>query len=103
MHATCHFNKARDFLDCSTILQKVENVHIIPAISTDHSANVSYCTLTELRKQDSALLFLKFNSSLLEEGANIKVVTDEYSDWLEEEKIFKTLGFFGLSLSTNLP
>ena len=50
---------------------------------------LSYVTLTELMTQDIVLLFLKFDSSLLEDDDYVKVVTYEYSDWLEEGKDFQ--------------
>ena len=39
-----------------------------------------------MRKQDGALFFWKFNSSLLDDEVYIKLVTDKYSDLLEEGK-----------------
>ena len=72
------------WLITSSIQEEVENVDIIPAIRTDHSAISMHINgIEEIRRGPS---FWKFNSSLLEDEVYIKLVTDKYSDWLEEGK-----------------
>ena len=72
------------WLITSSIQEEVENVDIIPAIRTDHSAISMHINgIEEIRRGPS---FWKFNSSLFEDEVYIKLVTDKYSDWLEEGK-----------------
>jgi len=72
------------WLITSSFQEEVENVDIIPAIRTDHSAISMHINgIEEIRRGPS---FWKFNSSLLEDEVYIKLVTDKYSDWLEEGK-----------------
>ena len=72
------------WLITSSIQEEVENVDIIPAIRTDHSAISMHINgIEEIRRGPS---FWKFNSSLLEDEVYIKLVTDKYSDWLEVGK-----------------
>ena len=72
------------WLITSSIQEEVENVDIIPAIRTDHSAISMHINgIEEIRRGPS---FWKFNSSLLKDEVYIKLVTDKYSDWLEAGK-----------------
>ena len=72
------------WLMTSSIQEEVENVDVIPEIRTDHSAISMHINgIKEIRRGPS---FWKFNSSLLEDEVYNKLVTDKYSDWLEEGK-----------------
>ena len=72
------------WLISSNIQEDVENVDIIPAIRTDHSAiSIHINGIEETGRGPS---FWKFNSSLLEDEDYINLVNDKYNDWLEEGK-----------------
>ena len=71
----------------STIQEEVENVDIIPAIRTDHSAITLH--ISGIEETGRGPSFWKFNSSLLEDNDYIKLVTDKYSVWLEEGQDFQ--------------
>ena len=72
------------WLITSSIQEKVENVDIIPAIRTDHSAISMY--INGIEETERGPSFWKFNSSLLEDEDYIKLVTDKYNNWLEDGK-----------------
>lgn len=72
------------WLITSSIQEEVENVDIIPAIRTDHSAISMH--IHGIEETGRGLSFWKFNSSRLEDEDYIKSVTDRYSIWLEEGK-----------------
>ena len=71
----------------STIQEEVENVDIIAAIRTDHSAITLH--ISGIEETGRGPSFWKFNSSLSEDNDYIKLVTDKYSVWLEEGKDFQ--------------
>ena len=60
---------------------------IIPAIRTDHSAITIH--INGIEETIRGPSFWKFNCSLLEDEEYVKLITDKYSHWLEEGKIFK--------------
>ena len=72
------------WLITSSIQEEVENVGIIPAIRTDHSAISMHINGIEETGRDPS--FWQFNSSLLEDDDYIKLVTDRCNIWLEEGK-----------------
>ena len=72
------------WLITSNIQEEVEDVDIIPAIRTDHSAISMH--INGIEETGRGLSFWKFNSSLLEDEDYIKLVNDKYNNWLEEGK-----------------
>ena len=72
------------WLITSSIQEEVENVDIIPAIRTDHSAISMH--INGIEETGRGPSFWKLNSSLLEEEDYIKLITDKYTIWLEEGK-----------------
>lgn len=72
------------WLTTSSIQEEVENVGIIPAIRTDHSAISMH--INGIDETGRGPSFWKFNSSLLEDEDYIKLLTDRYNIWLEEGK-----------------
>ena len=72
------------WLITSSIQEEVENVDIIPAIRTDHSTISMH--INGIEETERGPSFWKFNSSLLEDEDYIKLVTDKYSNWLEDGK-----------------
>ena len=71
----------------STIQEEEENIDIITAIRTNHSAiSLHINGNKETGRRPS---FWKFNSSLLEDNDYVKLVTDKYSVCLEEGKDFQ--------------
>ena len=70
------------WLISSTVLEEVEDVDIIPAIRTDHSAITMHINGIEETQRGPS--YWKFNSSLLEDEEYISIITEKYSDWLED-------------------
>ena len=66
----------------SSIQEQAENVDIIPAIRTDHSASSMH--INGIEETERGPSFWKFNASLLEDEDYIKLVTDKYIYWLED-------------------
>ena len=71
----------------STIQEEVENIDIITALRTDHSAISLH--INGIEETGRSPSFWKFNSSLLEDNDYVKLVTDKYSVCLEEGKDFQ--------------
>ena len=71
----------------STIQEEVENIDIITALRTDHSAISLH--INGIEETGRSPSFWKFNSSLLEDNDYIRLVTDKNSVWLEEGKDFQ--------------
>ena len=72
------------WLISSSVQEEVEDVDIIPAIRTDHSAITMH--INGFEKTGQGPSFWKFNSSLLEDDEYISFITENYSDWLEDGK-----------------
>ena len=72
------------WLISSSIQEEVENVDIIPAIRTDHSAITMH--INGIEETGRGPSFWKFNSSLLEDDEYITLITEKYNTWLEEGK-----------------
>ena len=72
------------WLISSSIKKEVENVDIIPAIRTDHSAITTH--INGIEETGRGPSFWKFNSSLLEDDEYITLIIKKYNTWLEEGK-----------------
>ena len=66
------------WLISSSVHEEVEDVDIIPAIRTDHSAITMH--INGIEETGRGPSFWKFNSSLLEDDENTSLITEKYSD-----------------------
>ena len=70
------------WLISSSVQEEVEDVDIIPAMRTDHSAITMH--INGIEETGRGPSFWKCNSSLLEDDEYISFITENYSDWLED-------------------
>ena len=72
------------WLISSSVQEEVEDVDIIPAIRKDHSAITMHINVIEETGRGPSLW--KFNSSLLQDDEYISLITENYSELLEDGK-----------------
>ena len=77
----------RRWLITSSIQEDIENVDIIPAIRTDHSAVTM--DINKIEQKVRGPSFWKFNSSLLEDDEYIALIFEKYEKWQEEGSVFQ--------------
>ena len=70
------------WLTSSSLQEDVENVDIIPAIKSDHSAITLLINGIEDERHGPS--FWKFNASLIDDEMYVSLIRDKYSTWIEE-------------------
>mgnify|MGYP000341484950 FL=1 len=70
-----------------SIQEDIENVDIIPAIRTDHSAITMDINGIEQKVRGPS--FWKFNSTLVEDDEYIALIFEKYKKWQEEGSVFQ--------------
>ena len=70
------------WLTSSSLQEDVENVDIIPAIKSDHSAITLFINGIEDERHGPS--FWKFNASLIDDEMYVSLIRDKYSTWIEE-------------------
>ena len=70
------------WLTSSRLHDDVENIDIIPAIKSDHSAITLFINGIEDERHGPS--FWKFNASLIDDEMYVSLIRDKYSTWIEE-------------------
>ena len=70
------------WLTSSSLQEDVENVDIIPAIKSDHTAITLFINGIEDERHGPS--FWKFNASLTDDEMYVSLIRDKYSTWIEE-------------------
>ena len=70
------------WLPSSSLQEDVENVDMIPAIKSDHSAITLF--INGIQDERHRPSFLKFNASLIDDEMYVSLSREKYSTWIEK-------------------